>query len=240
MGMTRATGGPIRCPWCARPVSDGPGSPEACPSCGVPLSPGLVKSRQPSGGVPTAADRHRKSQRLRALATVLALTAVMLIISAIGVAAAVFRAPGNDSDATTTLGSVLHAVEMIRDGASGAVAKGGFALVTAASLESRVPGVTVVTSSVQSNDPHDVSMEITNDGYGVYGWYGALRSKSGRCFAAAWVNGIPKELTAILPGNCTGDAARAALMPLNDTPSMNPTNPANPGGPGTSSQAAAG
>jgi hypothetical protein len=165
----------------------------------------------------------------------------MLIISAIGVAAAVFRAPGNDSDATTTLGSVLHAVEMIRDGASGAVKQGGFALVTAAALEARVPGVTVLSSpSVQSNDPHDVSMEVSNSDNGVYGWYGALRSKSGRCFAAAWVNGIPKELTAILPGNCTGDAARAALMPLNETPSMNPTNPANPGGPGTSSQAAAG
>jgi hypothetical protein len=81
-------------------------------------------------------------------------------------------------------------------------------------------------------------MDISNDGNGVYGWYGALRSKSGRCFAAAWVNGIPKELTTVLPGNCTGDAARAALMPLTpDTPSMIPT---TPGGPGTSSQAAAG
>jgi hypothetical protein len=186
--------------------------------------------------VATAADRHRKSQRLRALATVLALTAVMLIISAIGVAAAVFRAPGNDSDATTTLGSVLHAAEMIRADA-GTAALGGFALVTPAALESRVPGVTVVTASVQSSDPHDVSMDISNDGNGVYGWYGALRSKSGRCFAVATINGIPKEMTAILPGNCTGDAARAALMPMPDTPSMVP---ANPGGPGTSSQAAAG
>jgi len=237
MGMTRATGGPVRCPWCARPVSDGPGSPEACPSCGVPLSPGLIRSRQPAGAVPSPADRQRKSQRLRALATVLALTAVMLIISAIGVAAAVFRAPGNDSDATTTLQSVLHAAEMIKAG-SGSTAQGGFASVTPSALEARVPGVTLLAAAVPSSDPRDVSMDISNDGNGVFGWYGALRSKSGRCFAAAVVNGIPKELTAILPGNCTGDAARAALMPLTpDTPSMVP---ANPGGPGTSSQAAAG
>jgi hypothetical protein len=235
MGMTRATGGPVRCPWCARPVSDGPGSPEACPSCGVPLSPGLVRSRQAAGPAGAAGDRHRKSQRLRALATVLALTAVMLVISAIGVAAAVFRAPRSDSDATSTLQAVVDAAKVIRAG-DGSAAQGGFAGVTPAALTARVPGVSLLASSVPSGDSHHVSIEISNGGNGVYGWYGALRSKSGRCFAAATVNGIPRELTAILPGNCTGDAARAALMPLTpDTPSMVPS---NPGGPGTSSQAA--
>jgi hypothetical protein len=103
-------------------------------------------------------------------------------------------------------------------------------------LESRAPGVTVLTAAVASATPKQVSMQISNGGNGVYGWYGALRSKSGRCFAAATVNGMPKELTAILPGNCTGDAARAALMPLTpDTPSMVPANTSS----GTS-QAAAG
>jgi hypothetical protein len=236
MGMTRATSGPVRCPWCARPVSDGPGSPEACPSCGVPLSPALIRSRQPSAAaVGAGVERHRKSQRLRALATVLALTAVMLVISAIGVAAAVFRAPGNDSDATTTLQAVLRAAETIRAGDAQA-AQGGFADVTPAAVSARVPGVSALASSVPSGDPHHVSMDVSNDGNGVYGWYGAVRSKSGHCFAAATVNGIPKELTAVLPGNCTGDAARAALMPLSpDTPSMMPSsNPA----PGTSAQAA--
>jgi len=236
MGMTRATGGPVRCPWCSRPVSDGPGSPESCPSCGVPLSPGLVRSRQAAAPVTAEAARRKKSQRLRALATVLALTAVMLVISAIGVAAAVFRASGSDSDATTTLQSVLRAAEAVRAGDSTG-AQGGFANVTPAALGSRVPGVAMLAASVASASPKQVSMEVSNGGNGFYGWYGALRSKSGRCFAAATVNGIPKELTAILPGNCTGDAARAALMPLTpDTPAMVPANTSS----GTSTQAAAG
>jgi len=203
----------------------------------VPLSPDLVKSRQTvADEVAAPAARQRKSQRLRALATVLALTAVMLVISAIGVAAAVFRASGSDSEATTAMQSVLRAAEAIRAG-DGASAQGGFAGVTPAALEARAAGMTVVASAMPSVDPHHVSMDVTNDGNGVYGWYGALRSRSGRCFAAATVNGIPRELTAILPGNCTGDAARAALMPLTpDAPSMTQSSP----GPGTSAQAAAG
>jgi len=203
----------------------------------VPLSPDIVRSRQAVAEEASApAARQRKSQRLRALATVLALTAVMLVISAIGVAAAVFRASGSDSDATAALQSVLRSAEAIRAG-DGASAQGGFADVTPAALEARVAGVTVVAAAVPSGDPRHVSMDVSNDGNGVYGWYGALRSKSGRCFAAATVNGIPRELTVILPGNCTGDAARAALMPLTpDAPSMTQSSP----GPGTSAQAAAG
>jgi hypothetical protein len=202
----------------------------------VPLSPGLIRSRQAAATITPEAARHRKSQRLRALATVLALTAIMLIISAIGVAAAVFRSSGSDSDATTTLEKVLRAAEAIRAG-DGNGADGGFENVTPTALEARVQGVTVLTSLVASASAKQVSMEVSNDGNGVYGWYGALRSRSGRCFAAATVNDVPRELTMLLPGNCTGDAARAALMPLaSDTPSMVPANPSS----ATSAQSAAG
>lgn len=216
MGMTRATGGPVRCPWCARPVSDGPGSPESCPSCGVPLSAELVRS-QPVVIEPEAfgEDRVRRSQRLRAVATVLALTAVMLVISAIGVAAAVLRANGSDARSTRNLQLVLRASEEIRKATR-------FADATPAALEARVPGVRV-TDHAASAGELEVSMALSSDGEG---WYGAVRSRSGRCFAAGTVNADPKELTAVLPGNCTGDAARAVLMPLStapDVPTMSQT-----------------
>jgi len=223
MGMTKATGGPVRCPWCARPVSDGPGSPEACPSCGVPLSPGLLDTSQLATTAATRAGgaaRARKSQRLRAFATMLALTAVMLLLAAIGVAAAVLRGNGSDSLAVTNLQSVLRAAEEIRLNTT-------FTDATPATLMAKVPGVTVVGSTVPSADPTEISMIVADVGSGEYGWYGAVRSKSGHCFAAASVNGDPRVLTAVLPGNCTGDAARAALMPIApDTPTMSSTDPA--------------
>ena len=222
MGMTRATGGPVRCPWCARPVSDGPGSPEACPSCGVPLSADLVRSRPAVElDMLPPPDRSRRSQRLRALATVLALTAVMLVISAIGVAAAVLRANGSDARSTRNLQLVLRASEEIRKATR-------FADATPGALEARVPGLRI-TDHAASAGEREVSMALSADGEG---WYGAVRSHSGRCFAAGTVNADPKELTAVLPGNCTGDAARAALMPLSsapDVPTMSQT-PALPTG----------
>jgi hypothetical protein len=210
MGMTRATGGPVRCPWCARPVSDGPGSPEACPSCGVPLSPAIVSSRPRTAVAERpAAERQRRSQRLRALATVLALTAAMLVISAIGVAAALLRSGGSDSEATNNLQQVLKAAETMERTNPG----GTFSSVTPASLTQAVPGVTVADADVPSGDQRVISMAISSTG-GVYGWYGAVRSTSGHCFAAGTLGGSPREITALLPGNCTGDAARASLMPL--------------------------
>lgn len=210
MGMTRATGGPVRCPWCARPVSDGPGSPEACPSCGVPLSATLIGSRSPAvDQLKAGEERARRSQRLRAIATVLALTAVMLVISAIGVAAAVLRADGSDNRSTRNLQLVLRASEDIRKASR-------FADATPAVLEERVPGVHV-TDHAASAGESEVSMALSADGEG---WYGAIRSHSGRCFAVGTVNADPKELTAVLPGNCTGDAARAALMPLSSAPDV--------------------
>jgi hypothetical protein len=216
MGMTRATGGPVRCPWCSRPVSDGPGSPESCPSCGVPLSATLVRSTTAAPTPGDAVARSRKSQRLRALATVLALTAAMLVISAIGVAAAVVRSGGSDGEATGNLESVLRAAATIERDDSG----GNFSGATPASLMAAVPGVSVVAAGIPSGSSHVISMQVFGSG-GVYGWYGAVRSKSGHCFAAATVDGSPRELTAVLPGNCTGDAARASLMPLTaGTPTM--------------------
>lgn len=227
MGMTRATGGPVRCPWCARPVSDGPGSPEACPSCGVPLSPSVVRSRTPPRGSDDAGARARRSQHLRALATVLALTAVMLVISAVGVAAAVLRANGSDDRATRNLQLALRAAEEIRKSTD------GFRGATPAALQAAIggtgSGLSVVDGPVPSSGDKVVSMAITADSLG---WYGAVRSRSGRCFAAGTVNAEPRMLTAVLPGNCTGEAARAVLMPLSgapDVPSMRQTDGAATG-----------
>ncbi len=210
MGMTRATGGPVRCPWCARPVSDGPGSPEACPSCGVPLSPSIVRSRHPSAASQGPRRRRvRKSQRLRAVATVLALTAVMLVISAIGVAAALLRDNGSDTAALANLRAVLKAAEAMR------VDGGDFTGVTPTALMARVPTVSVVDAQVPSGRAATVSMTLAGTGSSVAGWYGAVRSRTGRCYIAGTVNGT-QEMAAVLPvsSNCTGDAARAVLMPL--------------------------
>jgi hypothetical protein len=145
----------------------------------------------------------------------------MLIISAIGVAAAVLRANGSDSQARSTLQAVVGAVQTLRDNTP-ASDGGGFASVTGPVLERKIAGLSVVDSPAPSTGDHVVSM-TTYQVNGSYGWYGAVRAKSGRCYAAA-INGTPTVDAAILPGNCTGDAARASLMPLASTsPSMRAT-----------------
>jgi hypothetical protein len=184
------------------------------------LSSTLIDSgRTAPGRSPVAADRTRKSQRLRALATVFALTAVMLIISAIGVAAAVLRANGSDSEARTNLQDIVGVVQSIRANTP-ATDGGGFGEVTQAVLQGKLPALTVVDGAVPSGGDHVVSMTVGSDG-----WYGAVRSKSGRCYAAAII-GAPAVEEATLPGNCTGAAALASLMPLaSASPSMRATVP---------------
>jgi hypothetical protein len=153
----------------------------------------------------------------------------MLVISAIGVGAALLRANGSDSTAVRNLQAMLRAAEAIRMN-DASPANGGFGSVTAPALEAKVQGVTIASARVASGDDRVVSMDISDDGDGVYGWYGAVRSKSGRCFAAATINGDPQEHTAVLPGNCTGDAARATLSPVTvGPPSMVSTPPAPAG-----------
>jgi hypothetical protein len=94
----------------------------------------------------------------------------------------------------------------------------------------KVSGVEVTGAESPSSHDDTVSMDTSDDGSGVTGWYGAVRAKSGHCYAVATINGDPREVQAILPGNCTGEAARAALMPLPlappTSPSMVPTTPA--------------
>ncbi|GAC1307251.1 MAG: hypothetical protein NVSMB16_03440 [Acidimicrobiales bacterium] len=163
----------------------------------------------------TASDRARRSQRLRAIATVLALTAVMLVVSAIGVAAAVLRADGSDARSVRNLQATLRAAEEIRK-----VSR--FADATPVAIQARVPALHIIDHGASMGEG-EISMALSTDGEG---WYGAVRSHSGRCLAAGSVNADPKELTVVLPGNCTGDAARAVLMPLStvaDVPTMGQT-----------------
>lgn len=216
MGMTRATGGPVRCPWCARPVSDGPGSPESCPSCGVPLSSSLVQTRPPDARARAGRRHGRRSQRLRAVATVLALTAVMLVISAIGLAAALVRGGSADSEAQHNLEASARIAQTLQQ-------TGGAAAVTVAAMSAALAGLRVDSGTVPSDSGREVSMATSLGPSGIPGWYGAVRSRSGRCYGAAVIEGRPDQVVT-LPGNCTGDAAKASLIPFAvDSPSMSPT-----------------
>jgi hypothetical protein len=137
------------------------------------------------------------------LATVLALTAVMLLISAIGVAVALVRQSPGDTKAQASLAAVLRAAEDVYR------QTGQFTGALPAELARRVSGVTVVDAYTRSTSSTEVSTAVQGDA-----WFGAVRSTTGRCFAEGTVRGDPVLLRAMLPGNCTGDAARATLVPL--------------------------
>lgn len=202
MRMTRATSGPVRCPWCARPVSEGLSRPEVCPSCGVPLARPLEGAQRPLP-LATPVARARQVQRLRSVAAVLGLTSVVLFVAALPLALSLLRQDHADDRARENLVSVLRAAEQVKRDT------GQFTGAVPVLLQRQVFGVSVFDSHAPSVGPTEISMVVAGDG-----WYGAVRSPSGRCFAAATLGGDPKMLTAVLPGNCTGDAARAALAPV--------------------------
>jgi hypothetical protein len=154
---------------------------------------------------------------------VLVLTAVMLVISAIGVAAAVLRANGSDRKARSDLQQALRAAEAVK------LETGSFAQATPAVLRGKLVGMTILDAQAASTEDRQISMMVSSDGNG---WYGAVKSRSGRCYAAGTINANPVEVTALLPGNCTGDSARAALMRLPTPPTVMTT------GPGSSTPAA--
>ena len=151
--------------------------------------------------------RVRKSQRLRAVSTVLALTAVMLVLSAVGVAAALLRANHANERAKSDLQEVLRSAETVKR------ETGSFVHATTATLHDKNLAEIVLAGGVASTNDRQISMAISPAGDG---WFGAVKSHSGRCYLAGTVDAEPVELTLVLPGNvnCTGDAAKAALMPL--------------------------
>ena len=200
MGITRATG--VRCPWCARPVAEGPDRPAVCPSCGVPLAPATTPQGHPVT-FEFPAERVRRSQRLRATAALLALTAVILALAAVPLGVTALSSEHGDGRAQANLVQVLRAAEAVKR------ETGQFAGAQPVVLEARLFGIRVFDNLVPSTTSTEVSMVVAGDG-----WYGAVRSPSGRCFAAATLSGDPRMLQTVLPGNCTGDAARAALMPV--------------------------
>ena len=208
MGITRATKGQVRCPWCARPVPDGADRPDVCPSCGVPLARAFADGNRPVIVRP-AVGRVQRAQRLRAVATILALTSGLLLITAAAVAIPTMRQDRADERATRNLLGVLRAAEQVR------LDTGQFLGAQPVALNGKVFGVEVVDAYTGSSGPTRVSMVVSSDA-----WYGAVRSTSGRCYAAASINGNPLVVKAALPGNCTGDAARATLLPPAPAPAI--------------------
>jgi len=224
MGITRATKGQVRCPWCARPVPDGTDRPDVCPSCGVPLARTFADGERPVFVRP-AAGRAQRAQRLRAVATILALTSGLLLITAAAVAIPTMRQDRADALAQRNLLGVLRQAEQVR------LNTGQFLGAQPVALNDKVFGVEVVDAFTASSGPNRVSMVVSSDAL-----YGAVRSASGRCYAAGSINGNPLVVRAALPGNCNGDAARATLIP----PSPGPTISADTGTPSAPAKATSG
>jgi hypothetical protein len=107
---------------------------------------------------------------------------------------------------------VLRAAESIRRD------QGSFSKATPAAVHLRTDRLGVVAGDVQSISDQQISMAVTSAGDG---WFGAVRSRSGRCYLAATLDTVPVELTLTLPSNanCTGNAARDVLGQLPTTPS---------------------
>jgi hypothetical protein len=156
---------------------------------------------------------------LRAVATILALTSALLVITAVAVAVPYLRTNRADRQATGNLMAVLRAAEQVK------LHTGQFLGAQPVTLDGTVFGIHVVDSLTPSTSASIVSMVVSADA-----WYGAVRSDSGRCYAAATINGNPLVARALLPGNCTGDAARATLVPATAPSNATSAGPA----PGTS------
>jgi hypothetical protein len=189
-------------------VPDGADRPDVCPSCGVPLARAFADGTTPVIVRP-AVGRAQRAQRLRAVATILALTSGLLLITAAAVAIPAMHQDRADGRATHNLLEVLRQAEQIR------LDSGQFLGAQPVALNGKVFGVEVVDSASASSGPNRVSMMVSSDA-----WYGAVRSTSGRCYAAASINGNPLVVRAVLPGNCTGDAARATLRPPSQPPTI--------------------
>jgi len=137
------------------------------------------------------------------VSAVLGLTAAMLAVSTAVTAPFVLSQSRSDAAAAHNLRAVLTVAKDLRR------QHGDFAQAVPEVLKSRVFDIAVVDAATTSSSDAVISMAVADDG-----WYGAVHSRTGRCLAVGNVAGAPTDQQVLLPGNCTGDAARATLAPL--------------------------